>query len=54
MTPEDQIEEDAEAAAVQYIKSKYRRGEKVNEAATRRRALKQRWKPNKEGDDEVK
>jgi len=50
---EEEREEQADKAATQYIKSKHAQGQRVNEPAVRRRALKEGWKPN-ETDEDVK
>jgi hypothetical protein len=41
-------EEEADEAAMQYIKQELRRGNKVNENRIRAKAKKERWKPNKD------
>lgn len=41
-------EELADAAATQYIKAKHAQGQRVNETAIRRKALKESWVPNHE------
>lgn len=45
---EEDKEELADAAATQYIKSKHAQGQRVNEIAIRRKALKEGWVPNNE------
>ncbi len=50
MNEQDKIEEDAELAAHQFIKSQLKFGAKLDITKVRKKALREQWKPNLEID----
>ena len=48
---DEEREEQADAAATQFIKKERAKGNKVDETRVRRKALKEGWKPNEEDED---
>ncbi len=48
---DEEREEQADAAATQFIKKERAKGNKVHETRVRRKALKEKWKPNEENSE---